>query len=63
MSELRVAVAIRNAAFEEDPGAELARILREAAERLEQGETAGNLRDFNGNAVGSFAIQADWLEG
>lgn len=42
-----------NAAFE-DPNAEVARILRDAAERVEQGFSRGLLRDINGNTVGDF---------
>ena len=33
---------------------ELARLLRVVAGRVEEGETTGKLRDFNGNTVGSF---------
>lgn len=42
-----------NAAFE-DYSAEVARILRTAADRIENGVGAGSLADANGNAVGSF---------
>lgn len=45
-----------NAAFEDDlKYSEVARILRETAERFEAGEDhSGQLFDINGNRVGSF---------
>lgn len=51
-----VTIDVDNAAFEEDPGMEVARILRkiadiQAAERAD----AGTFTDSNGNTVGSFA--------
>ena len=48
-----------NAAFTEDPGTEVARILREAADRLEAGQEDANCRDINGNTVGSFYLDTD----
>ena len=44
-----------NAAFEADRDAEVARILREAADRIERGDHYGEftLRDYNGNRVGA----------
>lgn len=45
-----------NAAFE-DRNAELARILREFADKLERGVDNGTLRDFNGNVVGIAYIE------
>lgn len=53
-----------NAAFD-DTGAELARILRKLADRLETEVTnrghadEGGLMDFNGNTVGSWSLTAD----
>jgi hypothetical protein len=49
-----------NAAFEE-PATEIARVLREAATRIEGGELpegsgGGKLRDSNGNTVGGWAV-------
>lgn len=45
-----------NDAFQDCPSFETARIIREVAERVEcsPGECHGNLRDVNGNTVGSF---------
>jgi hypothetical protein len=49
-----------HAAFEE-PGAELARILRGLADKLEDtpGAGTGNLRDVNGNQVGCWFLSVD----
>jgi hypothetical protein len=46
------------AAFE-DRNAELARILRRLADRLDEGLEHGRLLDFNGNMVGRWAIEED----
>ena len=44
-----------NAAFEDRPSEEIARILRAAASRIEAtDELRGSLRDINGNTVGSY---------
>lgn len=44
-----------NAAFEADRDHEVARILREAADRIERADHYGEftLRDYNGNRVGA----------
>jgi len=44
-----------NAAFEE-LHTETARILRVLADRIDDGETSGNLFDVNGNRVGCFEV-------
>jgi hypothetical protein len=54
MDYFQVEVRTTNAAFDEDAVPELVRVLREVIQRLEGGETNGNLRDGNGNSVGSF---------
>jgi hypothetical protein len=60
VSEFRVSIRTDNAAFEEgDRGAEVARILRDVADRLEDGFEAGSVRDINGNLVGGFDFHAD----
>ena len=50
-----------NAAFDTEPGAEAARILREFADRLEMMATPPDdiikLKDSNGNATGTAEIQ------
>ena len=48
---------IRNAAFSEAREAEIARILREIAEKVERGSTQGKVYDVNGNNVGSFLVE------
>lgn len=48
--------ATDNAAFEV-PFAEIARILRDVAERIERGAVSAPVRDINGNTVGAFAIE------
>lgn len=48
-----------NTAFGEnitDNQREIARILRDLADRLEQGEDCGWLMDANGNKVGTFSL-------
>lgn len=48
-----------NAAFDENPSAETARILREIADDIEASVTycEGNVRDINGNTIGSFSFE------
>ena len=44
-----------NAAFgDDDKGPEVARILREIAERIEDGDESGTCRDINGNTCGAW---------
>lgn len=59
MNHLTVSIASDNAAFDPDPGAELARILRNLADRIETG-TPGRftLHDVNGNRVGNASWDA-----
>lgn len=52
-------VDMNNAAFEEAPSFELGCLLRHAAQRAQNGETHGTLRDSNGNTVGRFAIEEE----
>jgi hypothetical protein len=47
----------RNAAFEDEGHAtETARILRDIADRIEDGDFAGPVRDVNGNTIGSYLL-------
>lgn len=68
MSKFEVALSTNNAAFaDDDLGYELARILRELADRIEDGGIAGagsviRLRDINGNRVGFAALSDDDLK-
>jgi len=52
-----ISINIDNAAFTDDPGAELAHILRELADHAENGDTGRPLMDVNGNRVGLFEIE------
>jgi len=55
---LTVKIKTQNAAFDgDDKALELARLLREIAQRLEEGQTRGEVRDTNGNTVGAFACK------
>lgn len=53
---LKLEINTSNVAFADDPGFELARILREVAKHVEDGCVRGDLRDINGNKVGWFSI-------
>jgi hypothetical protein len=61
MSELTLGMKLDNAAFEEEPGYEVSRILRELADKIEQRglEDGMILRDVNGNRVGTVAVTLD----
>lgn len=59
MSTFSLTINTENAAFDDDAGAELARILRDLAGRLELGpgpQNDGRLRDGNGNTVGAWSV-------
>lgn len=56
---LRLEITCDNAAFDPDPLLECARILRVAAERMDNGETVGRLFDVNGNCVGSYTLDPE----
>jgi hypothetical protein len=52
-----IKIQMNNAAFEE-PAVELARILRDIADRIEGGEIMGfSIQDMNGNTVGTFQVK------
>lgn len=58
----KLQIACDNAAFEDDASAEIARILRDVANRVERGECRDydkflSLRDVNGNPVGTFRLR------
>ena len=59
----QVDIATNGAAFEGpgEPGGEVARILRDLADRVEDGGNSFPLRDVNGNRVGS-ADYVTWDE-
>ncbi len=47
-----------NAAFDDAPASEAARILREIARKIEQGEDlgGGKIKDVNGNTIGHWEL-------
>lgn len=55
---ITITIETDNAAFEDDPGAEVARILREMAAHCAEdgiGGAEGNYRDANGNTCAKFS--------
>lgn len=54
---VRLSVELGNAAFEDGPAGEVARILREAAAKVLDGEHIFAMRDYNGNLVGKFEFR------
>lgn len=54
--KLKLEISMDNAAFESDEGAEAARIMRDAADAVENGCIMASLFDVNGNTVGKFHI-------
>lgn len=63
MMEFVITISMNNAAFEEQPNLELARILRKLADRLETEWPLPDgtcvLRDINGNSVGTAQVKAN----
>lgn len=55
----KIEIVMDNAAFNDEPATELARILRELAEEIENGQGSCQLRDINGNAVGTFTVKGN----
>lgn len=53
---LKLKIATDNAAFEDDPGDECAKILRAVASKLEDGHRGGVIFDTNGNRVGTWTL-------
>jgi hypothetical protein len=54
---VRLVIELGNSAFEIAPQAEVARIMRMAASRLEAGDHKFALHDVNGNSVGEFEMR------
>lgn len=54
----KLEIATDNAAFDDEPAAECARILREIAGKLERGDSlgGGHIFDANGNRVGHWEM-------
>ena len=59
----KLTIETGNAAFDgEDRAAEVARLLRTAADALERGTTGAPLHDYNGNFVGRFDLVPHWQQ-
>jgi hypothetical protein len=59
-------IDLDNAAFQRRGGldrAELVRTLRIVAATIEDGKESGKVWDYNGNTVGSFAVEDDAAQG
>lgn len=53
----KLSFSIDNAAFHEGYGREeTARILKETAQKVEEGYNSGKIRDINGNTIGSWEV-------
>lgn len=53
----KLTIKTDNEAFSEDPGYEIARILKKIAQKLEDGDTNGPVMDVNGNKVGQWVLE------
>ena len=55
----KLSITTDNAAFSEEeggPNAEVARLLREVADDIENGRECGTIMDINGNNVGKYSL-------
>ncbi len=58
MKKITIKIKTKNAAFADDPGCEIARILRDLADKIENYLLVDDtLSDSNGNAVGKVTIR------
>ena len=58
MEHVKIVITTGNAAFDDEPASEIARILRNLAERFEHdGIPPEAIRDANGNVCGSVEVQ------
>jgi hypothetical protein len=60
MNSIRIEFNTENAAFNEFDGAyyyEVARILRELADKFENGQEPQNINDINGNSIGECIVE------
>ena len=62
MAKFTLAIECDNAAFDDEPGAEIARILKRVANNMRDTSLRGNdscsLHDYNGNKVGHWHYEA-----
>lgn len=56
MSSFHLRIQLDNEAFQNDRASEIARIMRTVARLIAQGETVGDLVDYNGNRCGMWRI-------
>jgi len=57
MAEFNMKIRSDNAAFSDGGGPEVARLLRQTADRIEAGHDYGRLMDYNGNGVGEWDFE------
>jgi len=58
MEGIEILISTENAAFEDTPATEIARILRALAKHFEtHGEPPERLRDYNGNTCGTVKVR------
>lgn len=57
MKKLTISMNTENSAFEGNTEYEVARILREIADKIEQGHEPTKVMDINGNKVGEIEIK------
>lgn len=55
---LKIQIETDNAAFEDEKSLECGRILREIADKMEEGYIHGPCLDYNGNKVGTWELRA-----
>jgi len=58
MARFAIKMNCDNAAFEDTPLSEVCRILREIAQKTENGQDAGTIFDINGNEIGEWYYDA-----
>ena len=57
--EFSAQISMANAAFDDAPASELARILRDIARRIEAGDSSGIAFDANGNRAGQWSVTGE----
>ena len=53
---LTITFETENAAFEGDKLREIAKMVRQVAEKIEAGRDSGKIMDVNGNSIGTFDV-------
>lgn len=57
MESITITIRTVNAAFDGQESFEVARILRELADKIENGQEPNSVMDYNGNKVGNVEIE------